>query len=78
MNLGLEGLFEVLEVLGGEGLVEGRGSWKCGADGDGLRLVSHGLEDSNSWQLGGFGVLDLPVEGGIVRGASREGARNLG
>ena len=51
MNFGLEALFEVLEVLGCEDLVEGWGSWKCGADGDGVRLVSHGLQDSNDWQL---------------------------
>ena len=49
MRLGFEGLGEVLEVLGCEGLVEGWGSWECGANGDGLRLVSHGLEDSSKW-----------------------------
>lgn len=47
MSLCFEGLFEVLEVLGCEGLVEGWGSWKCGANGDGLRLVGHDLEESN-------------------------------
>lgn len=51
MNLGLERLFEVLKVLGCESLVEGWGSWKCGANGDGVRLVSHDLEDSNNWQM---------------------------
>lgn len=49
MSLGLKGLLEVFEVLVCEGLVEGWGSWKCGADGDGLRLVSHDLEDSDNW-----------------------------
>ena len=62
-----------MEVLGCEGFVERGGSWKCGADGDGLRLVGHGLEDSK-----GFGVLNVCLGGGIVRGASRMGARDLG
>ena len=48
MNLSLEGLFELLEVLGCEGLVKGWGSWRCGANGDGLRLFSHGMEDSTT------------------------------
>lgn len=39
----------MLEVLGCEGFVEGGGSGECGADGDGLGLVGHGLEDSNDW-----------------------------